>query len=82
MTIRNALLLVAVAFFVIAFVVMGDGCSGYTSSDNVTFDCVDPSGVGQDVSQAAHLLFAGLAIVSAALLDHDALLGRRPRGSG
>ena len=29
-----------------------------------------------DISQAAHLLLAGLAILSAALMDHAALLGR------
>jgi hypothetical protein len=76
MMIRNALLLITVAFFVIAFLVMSDGCAGYTSDDNVTFDCIDPSGVGQVVSQAAHMLFAGLAILSVALLDYEALLGR------
>jgi hypothetical protein len=76
MTIRNVLLLVTAAFFVISFFVMSDGCSGYTSEDNVTWECVDPSGVGQVVSQTAHLLFAGLAILSVALLDHAALLRR------
>jgi hypothetical protein len=81
LTIRNALLLVAAGFFVIAFFVMSDGCSGYTSDDNGTLVCIDPSGVGQIVSQAAHLLFAGLAILSVALLDHDALLPRNSTGT-
>jgi hypothetical protein len=75
-TIRNVLLLVTAAFFVIAFIMLSDGCSGYTSEDNTTFVCLDPSGVGELISQAAHLLFAGLAILSVALLDHAALLHR------
>jgi hypothetical protein len=76
MTIRNVLLLVAAAFFVIAFFVMSDGCLGYTTGDDGIRVCIDPSGVGQIVSEAAHLLFAGLAILSVALLDHAALLRR------
>ena len=79
MTIRNLLLLVAVAFFVIAFLVMSDGCVGYTG-DAPNQVCDDPSGVGQVVSQAAHLLFAGLAILSAALIDYRALFGRGAAG--
>ena len=76
MTTRNVLLLVAVIFFVIAFFVMSDGCVGYATDNLGERSCIDPSGVGQIVSQAAHLLFAGLAILSAALVDHDALFGR------
>ena len=79
MTIRNLLLLVAVAFFVIAFLVMSDGCIAYTG-DAPNQVCDDPSGVGQIVSQAAHLLFAGLAILSAALIDYRAMLGRDTPG--
>jgi hypothetical protein len=74
-TVRNVLLLIAVAFFVIAFLVMSDGCIGYSGAAPNQV-CDDPSGVGQIVSQASHLLFAGLAILSAALIDHGALLGR------
>ncbi len=73
MTIRTVLLLLAVTFFVVAFFVMSDGCSGYEDPGRI---CIDPSGVGQIVSQGAHMLFAGLAILSAALIDHEALLGR------
>ena len=76
MTIRNVLLLAAVVFFVVAFFVMSDGCLGYETSLGGDRSCIDPSGVGQIVSQAAHLLFAGLAILSAGLVDHDALFGR------
>ena len=74
MTIRNVLLLVSVAFFAIAFLVLPDGCAAHTSEDNIHWVCLDPSGVGQYIGQAAHMLFAGLAILSAALLDHAALL--------
>lgn len=77
MTVRNALLVIVVVFFVAAFVITPDGCAGYTSQDNVHFTCEDPSGIGRLVSQVAHLLFAGLAILAAALIDHDALLRRR-----
>ena len=76
MTTRNVLLLVAVIFFVVAFFVMSDGCVGYATDNGGERSCIDPSGVGQIVSQAAHLLFAGLAILSAALVDHDALFGK------
>lgn len=79
MTVRNRLLLVTVAFFVIAFIVMSDGCSGY-EGDAPNQVCVDASGAGRIVSQAAHLLFAGLAILSAALMDHEALRGRGTPG--
>jgi len=74
-TIRNVLLVAAVIFFVAAFATMPDGCAGYTSTDNVNWVCDDPSGVGETIGQAAHMLFAGLAILSAALIDHAALLG-------
>ena len=80
MTVRDVLLLVAAAFLVIAFLVMSDGCLGYTSEDNVPFACMDPSGVGQVVGQAAHMLFAGLAILSVALLDHATLFRRDTAG--
>jgi hypothetical protein len=68
--IRNVLLLVAVAFFVVAFFVMPDGCAAYTGEEMA---CVDPSGLGQTVGQFAHMLFAGLAILSAGLMDYSAL---------
>jgi hypothetical protein len=73
--IRNVMLLAAVIFFVVAFFVMSDGCVGYETLEGGSRSCIDPSGVGQIVSQAAHLLFAGLAILSAALMDHAALFG-------
>ena len=76
-TIRNVLLVTAVAFFAVAFLVLPDGCAGYSSSDNIHWTCDDPSGVGELISQAAHMLFAGLAILSAALIDHAALIGRK-----
>ena len=77
MTIRNALVGLAVVFFIVAFFVTPDGCAGYTSEDNVHFVCMDPSGIGQLISQIAHWLFAGLAILSVAMLDADAILQRR-----
>ncbi len=76
MTVRNVLLVIAVVFFVVAFFIMPDGCAGYSSEDNVHWTCIDPSGLGQTVSQAAHMLFAGLAILSAGLVDHAALFAR------
>ena len=71
--IRNILLLVAVAFFVVGFFVMSDGCAGYAGDEMA---CIDPSGLGQAMGQYAHMLFAGLAILSAALMDYS-LLERR-----
>jgi hypothetical protein len=75
MTIRNVMLLVTGAYFVVAFVVMPDGCSGYLG-DPPDVACIDPTGVGQTVSLAAHLLFAGLAMLSVALIDHRRLVDR------
>ena len=76
MSVRNLLLIVAVSFFVIAFLMTPDGCvMGYTG-DPPDQTCEDPNGLGQLVSQVAHLVFAGLAILSAALIDYVAVFRR------
>jgi len=80
-TMRNVLLVITVLFFIVAFFVTPGGCAGFTSQDNVDWVCDDPSGVGELISQVAHLLFVGLALLSAALIDWDVLLhGKRPAG--
>lgn len=79
MTIRNGLLLITVVFFVVAFLVTPDGCDSYTRENN-RWVCDDPSGIGLLVGGVAHMLFAGLAILSAALVDHHALFRRNHSG--
>jgi hypothetical protein len=82
-TIRNVLLLVAAVAFAIAFLTVGDGCQGYVSEDNVNWVCNDNSnGVAPLVAHVGRWLFAGLVVLSVALLDHGALRGSRNKVAG
>jgi hypothetical protein len=88
-TIRNVLLLAAALVFVVAFIAVGDGCQGYVSEDNVNWVCNDNTdGVAPLVANVGRWLFAGLAVMAIALLDHRALrratsklAGRSPDGA-